>query len=172
MESEIQEYTFKILGIVEICGGEYKENILQKEEVSNYIITALCIETQRYVSATIPELYISDSGIIYQGLWVAHESAIDKTDCSSLKIGDIITKNGKTVKEQEFTFTITDIESISETDSIIIAICDQTKRGVSVLVLNNTLTDRVAIKKELIKEHAKLFNIIDKDITIKIGETI
>ena len=76
MGFKIQDYTFKILGIVEIRGGEYKENILQKE-VSKYIINALCIETQRYVSATIPELYISDSGIIYQGLWVAHESAID-----------------------------------------------------------------------------------------------
>ena len=171
MESKIQDYTFKILGIVEICGGEYKGNILQSED-SNYVITALCIETQRYIAIKIPELYISDSGIIQRGLLVAHELAIDKTDCGSLKIGDIITKDGKITKEQEFTFTITDIESISETDSIIIAICDQTKRGVSVLVLNTTLTDRVAIKKELIKEHTKLFNIIDKDITIKIGETI
>ena len=171
MGSEIQDYTFKILGIVEICGGEYKENILQKE-VSNYTINALCIETQKYVAIKIPELYIPDNGIIHRGLLVAHELAIDKTDCGSLKIGDIITKDGKITKEHEFTFTITDIESISETDSIIIAICDQTKRGVSVLVLNNTLTDRVAIKKELLKEHAKLFNIIDKDITIKIGETI
>ena len=171
MGSEIQDYTFKILGIVEICGGEYKENILQSED-SNYVITALCIETQRYIAIKIPELYISDSGIIQRGLLVAHELAIDKTDCGSLKIGDIITKDGKITKEQEFTFTITDIESISETDSIIIAICDQTKRGVSVLLLDTTLTDRVAIKKELIKEHTKLSNIIDKDITIKIGETI
>ena len=171
MGSEIQDYTFKILGIVEICGGEYKENILQSED-SNYVITALCIETQRYIAIKIPELYISDSGIIQRGLLVAHELAIDKTDCGSLKIGDIITKDGKITKEQEFTFTITDIESISETDSIIIAICDQTKRGVSVLLSTDELTDRVAIKKELLKEHANLSNIIDKDITIKIGETI
>lgn len=172
MGSEIQDYTFKILGIVEICGGEYKENILQKE-VSNYTINALCIETKRYVAIKIPELYIPDSGIIHRGLLVAHELAIDKTDCGSLKIGDIITKDGKITKEHEFTFTITDIESISETDSIIIAICDQTKLAVNVLLSDNELTDRVVIKKELLQEHEKLSNIIDKkDTTIQIGETI
>lgn len=172
MGFKIQDYTFKILGIVEIRGGEYKENILQKE-VSKYIINALCIETQRYVSATIPELYISDSGIIYQGLWVAHESAIDKTDCSSLKIGDIITKDGNLTKDHKFTFTITDIEPISVNNSIVIAICDQTKLAVNVLLSDNELTDRVVIKKELLQEHEKLSNIIDKkDTTIQIGETI
>ena len=172
MGSEIQEYTFKILGIVEICGGEYKENILQKE-FSNYIITALCIETQRYVSANISPQVISDGALIQQSLWIAHNVAVDKTTCGSLKVGDIITKDGKIIKDNDFTFTITDIEYISGADVIVIAICHQTQLHINVLLSIDELTDRVAIKKELLKEHAKLSNIIDKkDTTIQIGETI
>ena len=170
MGSEIQDYTFKILGIVEICGGEYKENTLQKE-VSNYTINALCIETKRYVAIKIPELYIPDSGIIHRGLLVAHELAIDKTDCGSLKIGDIITKDGKITKEQELTFTITNI--ITErhyNNSIIEATCIETSLSVNIIIENTLLNDKVFIKKELLEAHKRIEE--SSNLTIKIGETI
>ena len=170
MGSEIQDYTFKILGIVEICGGEYKENTLQKE-VSNYTINALCIETKRYVAIKIPELYIPDSGIIHRGLLVAHELAIDKTDCGSLKIGDIITKDGKITKEQELTFTITNI--ITErhyNNSIIEATCIETSLSVNIIIENTLLNDKVFIKKELLEAHKRIEE--SSNLTIKIGDTI